>query len=81
MARTGREDTIVYYCPHCGDRDPPMVRNTLRTALCERCRHRLNFVIYEAGVEDEAAEEVIAASRIEVRNGLREAWSDPDGAA
>lgn len=58
-ARTGRENTRVYYCPTCLEVNEPVPVGTIRSARCDRC-HPLSFVSYERGVEDEIVERMFA---------------------
>lgn len=57
--RTGRENTKVYYCPTCLEINEPVEASVVRSARCDR-GHALNFVSYEAGVEDEIVDRMFA---------------------
>lgn len=66
--RTGRENTRVYYCPTCLEINEPVEAGAVRSAHCDR-GHALNFVSYEAGVE-EAVIERMFAPMIAAREGF-----------
>jgi transcription elongation factor Elf1 len=60
---TGREDTRLFFCPKCLDRFTALLSDQASSrarARCDRCGLNWRFVDYEAGIEDEAAEDIYA---------------------
>lgn len=56
--RTGRENTLILYCPRGHWVSEPMQAGG---GVCPRCSGSLSFVRYEAGVEEAAARAAIDA--------------------
>ena len=63
--KTGRENMVIRYCPACGYREPAIPGATPPAAATRHggCRSSsLRWVSYEVGVEEDAAEAVIASA-------------------
>ena len=60
----GQEDTVIFWCGHCGEQEAPQLWPIIQAGVhtaCPACHKHgyRRFVAFTAGVEDEAAQAVI----------------------
>ena len=61
-ARTGRENTTLFYCTTC-DWEREHDRLTAGAPLCPRCGARLFWIAYEKPIEEAEARAIVTKAR------------------